>query len=593
MRGLLIAFLLFFVAGAAARAEPVKAKVVWQPWGNATFERAKREKRFIILNLHAAWCHWCHVMDATTYSDDRVLAKIDESFIPVLVDQDSDPELSYRYEQFGWPATVMFDGDGNEVLVRRGYVDPDTFLELLRIVIEDPSALPNLAATPDGDPDVVQLSEKDRATLKRLYFELYDGENGGFGRIHRFIQTDALEWALENGRHGSGRYGEVWQRTLANARHLIDPEWGGMYQYSDQLDWLSPHFEKIMNIQLAAIRVYTLAHLQTGEHRWLTAARDVHRWLEQHMRSEDGAFYTSQDADLSLEVDGKRYFALPDAERRALGRPTIDKARYARENGWIIQALAHLADATGEERYLDQALQAAGWVIANRQTPAGGFGHGAAEESQSYLADNLAMAEAFLALYRTTGARDWLRRAERSGHYIARHFMGETSGFIVRKPPADARGALKTPVRQIDENVAATRFFNLLWRYTGDAAFRRMNEHGLSFLVAYAGYEIFMPGLELAEREARFEPAHITIVGRKDDPAARALFEKARQYPTRYLRLDWWDRHEGPLPNPDVSYPELDRAAAFACANGICSLPVFESAELFQAVRRVEPDHGS
>ncbi len=593
MRRLLAAFLLFSLWAAPARAANPADALAWQPWGNATFERALDEQRYIILNLHAAWCHWCHVMDETTYADPRVRAAIAEKFIPVLVDQDSNPELSYRYERFGWPATVMFDGDGNEILVRRGYVDPDTFLELLRIVIEDPSALPNLSATPEGDPDVVQLDEDARAVLRRLYFELYDDENGGFGRIHRFIQADALEWALENGRHGQDRHAGIWRKTLANARHLIDPEWGGMYQYSDQLDWLSPHFEKIMNIQLAAIRVYSLAYLQSGEQRWLAAARDVHRWLEAQMMSDEGAFYTSQDADLSREVDGKQFFILAAAEREKLGRPRIDTAIYARENGWVIQALAHLADATGEARYLDQAVRAASWVIANRQTAAGGFGHGEADEAQSYLADNLAMAEAFLALYRTTGARDWLRRAEASGRYIARQFAAEPAGFMAKKPAEDARGALKNPVKQLEENVAATRFFNLLWRYSGDPLFRRMNEHGLAHLIAYAEYEIFLPGLQLAEREARFEPAHITIVGRRGDPAAQALFDRARRYPTRYLRIDWWDRREGPLPNPDVTYPELEQAAAFACANGLCSLPVLDPDKLFEAVRRVEPQHGS
>jgi hypothetical protein len=39
-------------------------------------------------------------------------------------------------------------------------------------------------------------------------------------------------------------------------------------------------------------------------------------------------------------------------------------------------------------------------------------------------------------------------------------------------------------------------------------------------------------------------------------------------------------RREGPLPNPDVQYPELEQPAAFACTNRICSQPVFDPAEL-------------
>ena len=55
--------------------------------------------------------------------------------------------------------------------------------------------------------------------------------------------------------------------------------------------------------------------------------------------------------------------------------------------------------------------------------------------------------------------------------------------------------------------------------------------------------------------------------------------------PSDYLQVDWWDRDEGQLPNPEIQYPQLDRAAAFACTASACSMPVFNSAEIEQAVR--------
>jgi len=80
----------------------------------------------------------------------------------------------------------------------------------------------------------------------------------------------------------------------------------------------------------------------------------------------------------------------------------------------------------------------------------------------------------------------------------------------------------------------------------------------------------------------------VTIVGAKDDPAAQALYASARQYPTRYLRIEWLDRREGPLPAADVEYPELPEAAAFACANGACSLPVFAPDAIARIVSKVD-----
>ena len=52
---------------------------------------------------------------------------------------------------------------------------------------------------------------------------------------------------------------DVAARTLAGARRIIDPVWGGMFQYSDKIDWSGPHFEKLLNIQRDAMRAYVLA----------------------------------------------------------------------------------------------------------------------------------------------------------------------------------------------------------------------------------------------------------------------------------------------------------------------------------------------
>ena len=41
---------------------------------------------------------------------------------------------------------------------------------------------------------------------------------------------------------------------------LIDPVWGGVYQYSTFGDWDHPHFEKLTTIQGEYLRIYSLAY---------------------------------------------------------------------------------------------------------------------------------------------------------------------------------------------------------------------------------------------------------------------------------------------------------------------------------------------
>src|SRR5262245_40132992 len=76
----------------------------WSDWNEELFSRATDEKRFVILDLEAVWCHWCHVMEKTTYADPEVQSLLASKYIPVRVDQDANPDLSSRYGEWGWTA---------------------------------------------------------------------------------------------------------------------------------------------------------------------------------------------------------------------------------------------------------------------------------------------------------------------------------------------------------------------------------------------------------------------------------------------------------------------------------------------------------
>jgi len=583
--------LLVALLATAAHAEP--PSIVWQKWEPSLFERAAREDKYILLNMAAVWCHWCHVMEDTTYADPAVQKKIAERFIPVRVDQDSNPALSYRYENWGWPATIMFDKDGNEIFKRRGYIPPDLFGKLLAAVIEDPSALPSVAVAPPADPNAVTLAPARIAEIETLLVQNFDTAHGGFGEPQHFIQGDTIEWTIERGRTlarnaDPDAFRTMATKTLTGARRLIDPVWGGMFQYSDKIDWSSPHYEKLINIQRDALRVYVLAYETWQQPADLAAAQDVARWLIDFMQDPEGGFYTSQDADAGQTLPGAAFYAQADAARRAGAQPPIDRHMYARENGWAIASLAALHDVTGDARLLDAARRALAWTLANRRAPNGGFGHSRAADDDTHLGDTLAVAEAAMALYRSTADRSYLALASKLGDVIARDHRDPEGGYMVRPPDPGARGALARPVKQIDENVAAVRLFNLLAHNTGNPVYRAAAEHGMRWLIALAEDGLVLPGALLADRELTREPAHVTIVGAKDDPAAQALYAAARTYPTRYLRIEWLDRREGALPHADVDYPELPQAAAFACANGACSVPVYEAVEVHRIVAKVD-----
>lgn len=572
----------------SARAPSPDEFIDWRPYDASVFEQARREHKLVLLNLEAVWCHWCHVMAERTYSRPEIQRFITAHFIAVKVDSDARPDLATRYRDYGWPATVVLDADGNDIAKRAGYLSPAVMSTLLAAVHADPT--PEPAARP-FEPGTLStsplLAEALRVELRARHARVFDDARGGLRTVQKFLDRDSVEWSLVLAAGGDANEAAMAQRTLDAARALQDPVWGGFYQYSTRGDWQHPHFEKLAKIQAGYLRSHALAYGLWRRPEDLATMRSVVHYVDAFLTSPEGAFHVSQDADLVPGEHAAAYFALDDAARRARGVPRVDRHLYARENGWMIEALAVAYEASGDHALLARALRAAAWVRDHRRTPDGGYRHDEADLHADYLADNLAMARAWLQLYRVTGDRSHLADAvAAAGHIVTTFVRGRAGVASVRA----GTGPL-APHFDVEDNIAAARFFNLLAHYTGDARHRAAAEAALSLLATdrLALRRLTEPGILLAEREYANLPTHLTIVAAKDAPEAQSLFAAALRVPGYFKRVEWWDEREGPMPNPDVTYPQLSRPAAFVCTNQVCSVPLFDAAELARFVERRLP----
>jgi len=582
----LLAAALLALASPRARAE---GTIAWQPWSDAAFAKAAQERRFVILDLEAVWCHWCHVMDETTYRDPKVIALMGSRYVAVRVDQDSRPDLANRYEDYGWPATIVFAADGSEIVRRRGYVDPAEMASMLQAIIDDPSPGPSVTrdAGAGGRAEALPVDAALLEGRKRV-LSGYDRMAGGWSDEHRFLDADNVEYCLRLAGRGDAEAALVARDMLRLQRQLFDPAWGGVYQYSAEGDWAHPHFEKIMSIQADNLRVYALAEAQWPGWGYGAAANDVARFLRGFLRDTEGAFYTSQDADLVPGEHAADFFALDDGARRARGIPRVDRHVYSRENGWAISALCAFYGATGDSSAMADAERAASWVVANRSLPGGGFRHDSADAAGPFLGDTLSMGSALLALYQATGADAWLSRAEQAADFIRTHFArGGEPGFASSDTSVSA---IPAPRRQFDENLGLARFANLLGRASGRASDHALAESALSWarLPASGAHRgPYLGGLLLAIEELRAEPLHVTVVGGRTDPMALSLRAEALRAPISYKLVEFWDRSEGPPPRGESIFPELGRPAAYLCANGACSAPLPDAAALARRLSKV------
>ncbi len=569
MNRLLAALLLCcLAAGVYAKSD---AALTWMRSDRAAFAEAAVKKRPLILYLEAVWCHWCHVMDQETYADPEVRKLIKDHFIALRIDQDLRPDLANRYRDYGWPATIIFAADGSELAKRQGFVPKAEFAELLRDIRDGVSAESLQAAAEVVPAQSAELVESTRTRLAQRHRSTYDPRLGGLKSQMKYLDRDQVEYALHLAAAGDDGETARVRNTLTQAAQLIDPVWGGVYQYSTGGDWEHPHFEKLTRLQAEYLRVYARACAQLAESAFCARAGAIEGYMRGFLRDEKGAYGVSQDADLLPGEHSADYFALDDAGRRSKGMPRIDRSVYAYENGLMIDALVALYEATLDDQLLQRAVQSAELMLATRALPGGGFRHGERDEGGPFLADSVAMARGLLALYRATAERRWLRQAAHTGEFIVQKFQS-SRGF-------DSAVATDSPIgasSNLDEVMATTRFLNVLSRYTGSARHRDGAHHGMRWLAAdaVALSRYTESGILLLDAEIAAEPLHLTIRGAKLDASANALFLAALKVPGGFRRIEWWDEAEGVLMNDDVRYPNLKRAAAFVCTARTCSTPI-------------------
>jgi uncharacterized protein YyaL (SSP411 family) len=471
-------------------------------------------------------------------------------------------------------------------------------------IVADQSPGPSVGTALNvANSSATSLTEKDRAALTETADALYDVANAGWGTEHKYIDASAIEWSLATLDAGNQLAMTKVRRTLDANQNLIDPVWGGVFQYSDQVDWTSPHYEKLLSYQADDLRIYGEAYSRWHRKADLEAAQKLYSYLTTFLSAPDGGFYVRQDADVSAKMTGQEFYAKDDAARRSAGMPKIDVHEYSRETGWAVRALCKYYDVTGDAAALARAERGAKWALSARQIAGGGFSHGAEGTTPAgpFLDDNISMTQAFLALYRSTGNREWLKAAVATLDFIDKKLRDPRAGYIASPPtsntgaaaavtsPAGTRGVFREPVRDVAQNAAVVRTASMLHHYTAAKRHLRIARRAMKYLSGFAAAanDQFRPDILLADHELSMSPIHITIVGGKDDPAAQSLHAAALRYPTDYLQVDWWDRREGKLPDPAITYPDLKRPAAFACTANACSIPVYEASQIQERVRSV------
>jgi thiol:disulfide interchange protein DsbD len=98
--------------------------------------------KLVMLDFYADWCVSCKEMEAFTFSDARVKAKLDRMLLlqaDVTANTTEHKALLRRFSLFGPPGIIFFDAQGREIRGLRviGYQNAERFLKTLQLAASD------------------------------------------------------------------------------------------------------------------------------------------------------------------------------------------------------------------------------------------------------------------------------------------------------------------------------------------------------------------------------------------------------------------------------------------------------------------------
>ena len=311
--------------------------VAWQPWDEEARELARERDVPIFLSIGYSACHWCHVMEAESFSDPEIAEKLNENFVPVKVDREERPDVDSVYMTVaqlvtgsgGWPLSVWLTPDGDPFQVGT-YYPPEAeqgipaFGQVLDDIITSwadetgrrsleeradrwaDAAADRLESIPEEAGEAPDGGFIDAAASTAV--RKADRQYGGLGRSQKFPQPGRVHILLRAyDRTDDEEYREVTTETLdaMAAGGLYDHVGGGFHRYCVDRRWNVPHFEKMLYDNAEIPRAFLAGYRSTGEKRYAEVVRETFAFVERELTHPEGGFYSSLDAE-SEDESGER-----------------------------------------------------------------------------------------------------------------------------------------------------------------------------------------------------------------------------------------------------------------------------------------------
>jgi uncharacterized protein YyaL (SSP411 family) len=296
----------------------------WRAWSESTLALAKSQNKLLLVSIGYAACHWCHVMEHESFESNEVAAIQNQYFINIKVDKEERPDVDAIYMKAvqimtgrgGWPLNVVCLPDGRPIWGGT-YFRKDDWLSVLQqlhqLYVNEPEKVEGyamqLAEGLQSMHPVVALEEQFLVPWQEIiekWQKSFDLEYGGHARAPKFMMPTNLEffWQFSE-KKDAPAIKEQLHRTLTRMAWggLFDVVEGGFARYSVDIRWHVPHFEKMLYDNGQLLSVYAKAFQQNPEFLYQEVVVKIVDFLQNQLRSPEGLFYASLDAD-SINENG-------------------------------------------------------------------------------------------------------------------------------------------------------------------------------------------------------------------------------------------------------------------------------------------------
>jgi len=302
----------------------------WQRWTNSIFDVSQELDKLLVISIGYSSCHWCHVMEEETFTNDSIAEVMNENFINIKVDREENPDVDQAYMTAsqlmtgmgGWPLNVITLPDGSPIYAGTYHTTSqwdDILKRIIRLKKDNYEGLKELANNvKNGVTDVNTIYKREEISNFNSEFlknnleswkDKWDVNFGGDLAQQKFVSPSKYIFLLNYARIYKDKevYNHV-KKTLdiISTSGLNDFIEGGFYRYTVDNEWKIPHFEKMLYDQAQMISIYSLAYKLYKEEYYKDIVVETINFLDSSMSSKEGLYYAAMDADTDGE-EGKYY----------------------------------------------------------------------------------------------------------------------------------------------------------------------------------------------------------------------------------------------------------------------------------------------